>query len=1191
MTMSEIGDDNPLVLRGAQQAIRNAYFDYETGLFTLNCVPGAGKSVVAHHIAAEDILRRYVAGDPTPEQHVAVISFNRDEAADIVPKVCDRLRTIVEHDLVSIASEVTDEELEYLLQRTRQAPYVGTVDSLLRGVLQEISHDTGFEEMPSVGNDALLHRAHRNCYEALQDDPDHERRLRDLEAAYPEGEYDDSVAEMLKSAVTFCRDQRLSTADFHSELAQTRDATYPGGKSESFEDIVQSVERFVNGSGEDGDDDVGERVRDRVTVPDQERLLDADRQLYDAWSEQIDDFCTILAAYRTVYQDVVRELGVVSHTDVAYLVDAYFDESVDRSRLPEPLREVNDTHRDRVLQTYQSRIRSLIIDEAQDVSAIQHAALSHIVTEGSRVFACGDVRQGIYLWRHADPTWFDAATTNGEYLGISWDTHENRTATTSYRCVPDIAAGINAIGEPMLTDPARGDLGGLDVAYPRLQAARDGDDDAAIHISAFNGAGRPGTDTWASPDDGVGEADKLATHIAKGLADGTFCDEHGSPLNVTVLFRRRARMPEYKKAFDNENLRVRTAAEGLFACPAVGTVFAVCDWLQEPGSPEQTKALLTGSELGVDIDTDTFESHEWDIDHALDDVSRMSVEQQHVLRGLRRLRDRRDMVHRQPASVYIEEIIESLALRADPWELASGVAPAQRVANLDALVETITEWEGETCYAPGDLVELVQPFFESPSEGPSQPSTTGSEYDVEFRTVHDAKGDQDDVVAIADPGFNVWSLGPHTQRFVTQGSITGIAPPTSTDVPNDITLPPFDGGLYDSPGGWDRDTGLRWATAQWSNTVCESTNRQNLVGPERLCRVVANERAEVWRLLYVALTRARDHLIVPLPLDTRENQLRDRWLDTIRDGLQFRQKGTDSYTLKLDRSDPNGDAIEIGVNDVDLFAQWVPEKSELSPANVVTRRPQPDELEQWIPRFLNPSTMYPLTEDLDKHTIPHLLGESLHTDTNDVPDDLPLLFDQLGPEAVGTCLHAVLTELVARGITETSLRAMNWNVRETFDDVIDDLASEASVAERDGMYAFFERVLVGFVDSNLWERIEDPRTDVSVERPIDGLVESGGVEFEIHGQIDFVIEYPNGERILSDVKIALAEPTEKTHQRYQLQIAAYTYLSEQMKESNTTVEGTVETFGVTTGTTTSSWPSDIIQTRLERFGSVEFLDR
>lgn len=1171
------GDVDPIVLQDAQRAIREAYFDYETGLFTLNCVPGSGKSVVAHHLAAEDILRRYVAGDPTPELHVAVVSFNRDEAADIIPEVCERLETIVEHDLVPAASDISDEELQYLLQRIRQAPYVGTIDGLLRGILQDIGHDAGFDEMPSVGNDALLSRVHRDCYQRLQSTPDYTERLDALEAAYPDGEYDDSVAEMLEAALTFCRDQRISTAEFRDELERTRDSTYPGGKPDSFSDIVRSVERFA------GDDEaVGERVRDAVHELDRDRLLEADRELYEAWCDRIDDFCTVLSAYRAAYREIVRDYGVVAHTDVAYLVDAYFDDVTDQSQLPGPLRAIDDSHRTRVLQRYRSRIQSLIIDEAQDVSAIQHAALSHLVTDDSRVFACGDVLQGIYLWRHADPTWFDAATRQGEYFGVDWDTHENRTATTTYRCVPDIAAGINAIAEPMVTDPARGDLGDLDTTYERLDAARDGTDEPSIHVSSFAGVGHPGSETWANPDGEVGEANMLATHISRGFADGTFCDDDGEPLDVTVLFRRGTRIPEYQKAFAAEGLRVHTTGEGLFDCPAVESVFVVCDWLAQPGSPDRLETLLTEPPLGIIEDTEAFEAHSWDLDRVLsENVFDLTETQRRTLRALLRLRDRSDVFQRQPASVYVEEIVEALELRADPQKIATGSGPEQRVANLDALVEMLSQWEGEMHYTPAELMDLVQPFRDDPDDGPTQPSTTATTYDVEFRTAHRAKGDQDDVVVIADPGFDVWSQGPHTQRFITQASIAGLAPPTDTDIPRDITIPPFECGLYEAPGGFDRDTGLRWATAHWFDSVSDSAPRDELVGSERLCRVAANERAEAWRLLYVALTRARDHLVVPLPRsDFEGDQSRDRWLDTIREGIEFDQSGTDSYTLKLGASDPNADEIEIGVNDADLFTEWRPTGAAPTNNGVSVTPPRRDDLERWIPRFLDPSTMYPLTESLDEHIIPHLLGEPLHTETNDVPDDIPLQFDELGPEDVGSCLHEVLTTIVEREVSEETLDSPKDEVRNVFDDVVDDRAPRIDDDERDGLFTFFRgEILDDFLASDLWSRIQRAEP-VSVERPVDGLLTIDDVEIEIHGTIDFMVESPTGERHVVDVKITLTDQTPETRRRYELQVAAYSYLLEQQQHSKTSVHRTVETFGVERETVESSWPSDVVKRRL-----------
>jgi len=187
------GDADPIRLRGAQREIRDAYFASDSGLFTLDCVSGAGRRSSPTTSPPPDILRRYAAGDPTPEQHVTVVSFNRDEAADIVPAICDRLQAIVEHDLVPTAADISGAELRYLRQRVRQAPYAGIIGTPARDI-PGIRARYRFRRDAVVGNDALLKRVHRDCYESLRNDPEH-ARLRDLEAAYPDGEYDEGVDE------------------------------------------------------------------------------------------------------------------------------------------------------------------------------------------------------------------------------------------------------------------------------------------------------------------------------------------------------------------------------------------------------------------------------------------------------------------------------------------------------------------------------------------------------------------------------------------------------------------------------------------------------------------------------------------------------------------------------------------------------------------------------------------------------------------------------------------------------------------------------------------------------------------------------------------------------------------------------------------------------------------------------------
>ncbi|MBX0325691.1 UvrD-helicase domain-containing protein [Halomicroarcula sp. F13] len=1156
--------DTPIRLRNAQAAIRDAYFDHDCGLFTLSCVPGAGKSTVAYRIAPEDILRRYVAGDPTPEQHVAVVSFNRDEAADIVPALCDQLRTIVEHDLSPVASEVSPAEVEVLVQRIQRAPFVGTIDSLLRGVLREFVHDLGFDGMPSVGNEALLRRVHADCYDLLASDPAHAARLDALDAAYEPGEYVDGVAEMLEQAMTYCRDRRLSTAAFGRELERTRASVYEG-RPDSFEDVVAAVERAV------GDDAAGDDVRAAVDGEDRDRLVAADRTLYDEWGARIEDFRALLSAYRAAYRDLTREYGVLSHTDVAFLVTAYFDGSLD----DEWADGVDDDHRRRVRQRYRARLRSVIIDEAQDVSEIQHAALSHLVDPEMRVFACGDVLQSIYRWRHADPTLFQSATTDGEYLGVDWTTHRNETATTTYRCVPDVAEAIESVAAPMFGDPARGDVGDVETAFPSLDPARDGTDETAVHVASFSSTHRPGSAEWVHPEDGGGEADVLATLLAKGLADGTFTDDDGEPLEVTVLFRRRTRMRDYEAAFEAAGLQVRNAGEPLFAHPAVEAVFAVCEWLVDPGSPERTRELVTGGGLGLAALADVFETQGWDVDAVLGADAERSAAQERTLTGLRRLRDRRDTVEMRPAATYVEDVVERLSLRSDANDCLPDTDDSQRVAVLDALVETVSEWETDEQYGPQALVDLVAPFRATPSDGPTRPSASGSAHDVTFRTIHRAKGDEADVVAVADPGFDLWTQGPVHQRFLTQGPVAGLAPPTDTDVPTDVDVPPFVGGLYAPDSGLTRDVGLRWATARWADTVTATAASDALVGPDRLQRVVANELAEAWRLLYVALTRARDHLVVPLPRSLPTDRTRDRWIETLRDGLCF-DGGTDSYTFPTRRGE-----LAVGVNDVDALATRARDSGPAPVADVAVTPPRRARLESWVPRFLNPSTMYPLTEDPGAHVLAHLLGEPLHTTANEVAEDLPLHFDALGPEEVGTCLHDAVTRLVASDVPESDLRAMDSAVRGVFDDVVRETAPAVGDAERAGLWRFFGDVVADLLASSLWERLQRAEC-VRVEHPVDGLVEVGDVEVEVHGEADFVLDMPSGERYVTDVKIALAAPTAETRRRYDLQVSAYAYLFERETGAAESVRPTIETLGIASETVTPSWPPEIVERRVER---------
>jgi len=221
---------------------------------------------------------------------------------------------------------------------------------------------------------------------------------------------------MLETAVTYCRDRRISTERFRSNLEQTVEDVYAEGRPRSFNDVVAAVEHCV---GEDIDESPYADIGD----DDRNRICDADSRLHDDWRARIDDFCTVLEEYRITYRQTIRDRGVVSHTDVAYLVDAYFDDRLGND---------DDTHRARIRQRYQTRIQSLIIDEAQDVSSIQHAALSHLVTSSARVsarvtYSRVSTRGGTLNLRSSRPQ--QTMESTSESTGISTSTGLRRRRT------------------------------------------------------------------------------------------------------------------------------------------------------------------------------------------------------------------------------------------------------------------------------------------------------------------------------------------------------------------------------------------------------------------------------------------------------------------------------------------------------------------------------------------------------------------------------------------------------------------------------------------------------------------------------------------------------------------------------------------------------------------------------------------
>ncbi|WP_324664506.1 UvrD-helicase domain-containing protein [Haloarcula sediminis] len=1145
-------------LDGVQARMREHFFDHDSGLFVLDCTAGFGKSTTAEHIAAESLCVAERTGRPCPEEQLAVVSFARDDAAGIGPGI-EAVLELFADDEQSTACTIDSATASRLTHRLRQSESIGTIDSVLRSVFDDIAGALGFDDMPTVGNEALLASLRRDCLAELRTEPGCAELFATLEAAYGDGDQPD-VDALLESGRRAKRDRRLTDAAFRDRLTGTVDDVYPEGPPDTVADIRADISRFYDDAA------AGQFAPSESAAVTVRR----DTECHDRWRECVDAFASLVAAYERAYDRACRSRGVLSHGDVAYWIAEFFDTS---HSLPDTLPDVDERVRERARRRHATQFQTLVVDEAQDVSVVQHDALAELVPDDARVLLAGDTDQCIYAWRNARPDLFTRAFATGRYFGRDWTVHKSERATRTYRMRPDITAAVDTLFADVFTDTQRGADGTAEADYRLVTPDRDPVAEPSVHVAAYRANGVPGSESWFD----TGESEALATYLHSAIATDAFggtddCD------TVTVLFSRRTNMDTLATALQERGLTVANASQRLFEAPLVGLVCAVVDWLVDPFDPDRTRTLLDHDACeflraappeasAVEQSAKAvFAAHDYRIEAAADGGS-FTPPVSSFVRGLRELAARRARHASDPGTLVIDDIVETLELRTDPF---GHVDDAERcLAIVDALVDRVGEWEGDDRYSISDLAAVCRQYRHNPADGPTVPVTGTADHDVVFRTIHNMKGDEASVVCLADLSNPVGAYGPHGDTFVAHGDTLALAPPTTLSRVQ----------VYDGDAGYQRSASpLRWATNRWVDG--------QLAGAPSLRAVSAAHRADRWRLLYVALTRAQDHLVLSLPRERADGPQapRNSWLGSLQQALELeRAPSRGSYDCPVSR--PDGDAsLPIGVNDVPFDPPTVSTsapptpRAASQPAPVRTRR---------TPRFVSGSALAPLQTAFDRHWLPYLQGRALHTERPEPDPALALPFDAVGPDAVGTIAHDVLTAAISLDIDTEDLRACSGPLEQVLADSVADHAADAGPTERATVREFVgNTVCPQFAETATWARLR-ASTARFIEEPVDAVADVAGLRIEAHNHVDVVSVAPDGTWHVDELKIALTEAGETLRCRHERQVTLYLWALERQlpEDANPPVSGALTYLGTEYRTRQLTLSETDIREQLDRLRS------
>ena len=477
---------------------------------------------------------------------------------------------------------------------------------------------------------------------------------------------------------------------------------------------------------------------------------------------------------------------------------------------------------------------AVMVDEYQDTNALQDALYTCLATpSGDDLFLVGDLKQSIYRFRQADPSIFRQKLDRWPLLpgGVARPRPEEGTPgrnallalDANFRSAPQVVAGINFLFEQLMT-PSLGDT-----AY--------GDGQRLVCGAPGTYAGR--VEAHFLPDDTAEtDANFIAEKIEQLVAAGEPVREGSATRPVRyedccILLAARGDFPAYAEALTARGIPVYAdARENLLDAPHIRPLIALLRVIDNPAQDIYLAAAMLGPMFGFTDDDlvrlragaqSTDQHTRISLYGAVLQAARSGAEDDFTRRVgafYQRLTALRRMARSVPVEELLEEIFVSTGYLAALGAMENGQRRREDARRFAAFCAGAGAGGISALVRAIDAAALAGSTGQETTPGGARPGC------VTIMTIHRSKGLQFPVVFVADTArqFNA----ADTRQPVLLHRVCGA-------------------GLRLRPEGGEGS----YRTAAYT----------------ALATVHAAElRSEQMRLLYVALTRAQDKLILTVPL-------------------------------------------------------------------------------------------------------------------------------------------------------------------------------------------------------------------------------------------------------------------------------------------------------------------------------------
>ena len=457
--------------------------------------------------------------------------------------------------------------------------------------------------------------------------------------------------------------------------------------------------------------------------------------------------------------------------------------------------------RDDIRSRWQGELDALLVDEFQDTNARQRRIVEALAGDTGRLFVVGDARQSIYRFRRADVTVFRAIQQKAENSGglvVDLD-RTYRAHEPLLKATGDLLAGIMGTDE----NPSRPYY----VPFSQLDAHRKAPPEYIHipHIELVFGAG----------EDAPSARPVMANALARRLLELKDEKQIRTWDDAVLLFRASTGFSFYENALEDWGIPfVTVAGRGFYDRPEIRDVLNLLRALADPTDDLAMAGLLRSPAFGLtdaalyllrkqgNLTVPYWQSLQSDVT-MLDETDR-----ERARRVIKILNHLLPQVDRIPVAELLKQLVDATDYRAILAAEGESSVGGRLWRNLDKL---LSDAQASGQVNVRDFLDYLATLSEAGArEGEAPADAQGA---VRLMTIHKSKGLEFPVVVLADAGKERRALSDQAYLLPEIGLAVKLDPPP-----------------------------MLYRLAKWQDGL------QN--------------EAESLRILYVALTRAKEKLII-----------------------------------------------------------------------------------------------------------------------------------------------------------------------------------------------------------------------------------------------------------------------------------------------------------------------------------------